>query len=305
MTWLKIDDKINTHAKWVALDVLERALWFDASVWSAAHNADGVIPEHMLRLISFSAKVPDAELDRCVASLVTHGWWRRRRKAEGGGWEIVNWLDYQPSKQQVQDRAAAAAIKDERKALHDWLHKTAVGKKVKARIDARDGLWCRYCDTETIITPGDRRGPHRRTYDLVDPCSTWDRTAKAVPAAEVDRIADMWRVACGWCNAIKGSRTPDEAGLEELPARRTCGNLPRSAANGSRAVREVGTDLDGSDLVGTDQVGSGRDGEPPERPSRSITVGSVPRLMQSAGGVVRVRPEDPAHPDHHHIEGAS
>jgi hypothetical protein len=300
VTWLKIDDKINTHAKWVALDVLERALWFDASVWSAAHNADGVIPEHMLRLISFSAKVPDAELDRCVASLVAHGWWRRRRKAEGGGWEIVNWLDYQPSKQQVQDRAAAAAIKDERKALHDWLHKTAVGKKVKARIDARDGLWCRYCGTETIITPGDRRGPHRRTYDLVDPCSTWDRTAKAVPAAEVDRIADMWRVACGWCNAIKGSRTPDEAGLEELPALRPCGNLPRSTANGSRAVREVGTDLVGSGLDGPARDGSGLDGKPSGRSSPPRT---VPRLMQSAGGVVRVRPEDPAHPDHHHTEG--
>ena len=141
--------------------------------------------------------------------------------------------------------------------------------------------------------PGDRRGPHRRTYDLVDPCSTWDRGAKAVPPAEVDRIADMWRVACGWCNAIR-DRTPDEAGLEELPAHRACGNLPRSAANRSRAVREVGTVLVGSDLDGSSRDGSGQVGE---TPVGSAPVGSVPRLMQSVGGVVRVGVDDVAHPN--------
>ena len=85
MTWLKIDDKINTHAKWVALDVLERALWFDAAVWSAAHWRRRRDPDHMLRLIAFSAKVPEHELDRCVAALDRSGlvasapqgrWWR-------------------------------------------------------------------------------------------------------------------------------------------------------------------------------------------------------------------------------------
>lgn len=261
MTWLKIDDKLTTHPKWLGLTLEAKSLWFHAAVWCAAHNTDGLITPESVPLHAFAASVPADRIDACTELLVKAGLWKKRPKRDGGGFEVCNWLDYQPSKQQVKDRAAADETKAERKRLHDWLHKSVVGRKVKARIDARDGLWCRYCDEQTVITPGDRRGPHRRTYDLLDPMSTWDRDAKALPDTELDRLAGMWVVACGWCNAIKGSRTPDEAEMVVLPAHRPHKIRSVSAANGSGTVPEVGPGL-----AGSDQAGTGLVGEPPPPP---------------------------------------
>lgn len=251
MTWLKIDDKLTTHPKWLGLTLEAKSLWFHASVWCAAHNNDGIIPAESLALHAFAASVPANKVDACTKLLVDVKLWKRRTKRDGAGFEICDWLDYQPSKQQVKDRTAADEVKAERKRLHDWLHKAVVGRKVKGLIDARDGLWCRYCGQEVVITPGDRRGPQRRTYDLIDPLSTWDREAKALPPAELERLANMWVVACGWCNAIKGSRTPDDADMTIRPAQGPRGIRADSAANGSGAVPPVGTGLAGSEQVGT------------------------------------------------------
>lgn len=258
MTWLKIDDKITTHPKWLPLTIEAKSLWFHAAVWCAAHNNDGHVPGDAMPLIAFSASITPADLEPAAEQLVKARLWKRRAKRAGGGHEIVNWLDYQPSRQQVKERADADDLKAQKKRLHDWLHKKAVGKRVKAIIDARDGLWCRYCTAETVITPGDRRGPHRRTYDLIDPESVWDTTQRGATDDEMARLADMWAVACGWCNAIKADRTPGEAGLELLPPPRRGphGFLPRSVLNRSGTVPEVGTGL-----VGSAQDGPVRDGQ--------------------------------------------
>lgn len=259
MTWLKVDDKLTTHPKWLQLTLEGKSLWFHAAVWCAAHNNDGQLPEGAMPLIAFSASVPASSIDDAVARLVRSRLWSRVPKARGGGFEIVNWLEYQPSKQQVKEKADADDLAAEMKRLHDWLHKKTPGKRVKKLIDARDGRWCRYCRSETVITPGDRRGPHRRTYDLIDPATRWDIDARALPDAELERVADLWAVACGWCNAIKAKRTPAEADMELLPPPRMSrqGNLPGSAANRSGTVPEVGTGLSESGPVGSERGLSG------------------------------------------------
>lgn len=254
MSWLKIDDKLRTHAKWLAIDIFERALWFDASVWSAAYNSDGVIPEHMLHHIGASALVPADQLDRCVTKLCRVGWWRRRLKADGGGWEIANWLEYQPSKAQVQRRV-------ETESLHDWLHKSAVGKRVKAAVRRRDGDRCRYCGI-TCRTDGDRRSLERLTFDYVDPEFVFDRTTVLDPD-QFAAVVAAWVVACGYHNACKGRRTPDDAGMPLLPAHTVRGIHSRSTATESRADREVGTGRVGSGQDGAGQAVSGQGGSPP------------------------------------------
>lgn len=260
MTWLKVDDKITTHPKWVTLTLQAKSLWFHAAVWCAAHNNDGALPPPAMPLIAFTASVQPHELDEAADRLVRARLWRRTPKGKGGGFEIVDWLEYQPSKQQVKDRAEKDEAKRERERLHAWLHKKAVGKKVKGRIDRRDGMHCRYCGELTKLTPGDRRSPHRRTYDLLDPDSRWNTDAQAMTDDEMDAIADLWVVACGWCNAIKQHRTAAEAGMELLPVSpggRGRKFLPRSAANRSGTVPVLGTGLVGSDLVGSSLAASG------------------------------------------------
>lgn len=265
MTWLKVDDKLTTHPKWLGLTLEAKSLWFHAAVWCAAHNNDGVLPPESMPLHAFAGSLPAKQLTPATDALVRAKLWARRPKAKGGGFEICNWLDYQPSKKQVQEKSAQDEAKALRKKLHDWLHKSVIGRKVKSRIDARDGMYCRYCGVETIITPGDRRGPMRRTYDLVDPNAVWDLESRALPDPELDRLAGMWVVACGWCNAIKGSRTPDEADMCIRPAQGTWKTCAVSAANGSGTVPVVGTGLAGPDLDGSDLHAS----VPPPPPSWS------------------------------------
>lgn len=262
MTWLKVDDKITTHPKWLPLTLEAKSLWFHGLVWCGAHNNDGHLPEEAMPFIAFSASVPAHLLDDAAARLVKARLWKRRAKRDGGGYEIAGFLEYQPSKQQVRERQASDELADEMRALHDWLHKKAPGKRVKKLILSRDGDRCRYCGEAVRVTPGDRRSPHRRTFDLIDPAARWDVDASALHDTELQKIADLWVVACGWCNSIKGKRTPDEAGIELLPPPRlTRGNvLPRSAANGSGAVPPVGPGLPGSGQDRTERAGPGRDG---------------------------------------------
>lgn len=257
MTWLKVDDKLTSHPKWLGLTLESKSLWFHAAVWCAAHNNDGKLPADAMSFVAFTASVPGHMLEDAAARLVKAKLWSRR----GQGFEIVNWLDYQPSRQQVKDKADADELAQEMKRIHDWLHKKTPGKRVKRLVDARDGLWCRYCAELTVITPGDRRGPHRRTYDLIDPSERWDIEARALPDEELRRIASLWAVACGWCNAVKAKRTPDEADmvLHAPPSASRDNLLPRSAANRSAAVPEVGTGLAGPVLVDTAARGSGQD----------------------------------------------
>lgn len=279
MTWLKVDDKITTHPKWLALTPDAKLLWFHAAVWCAAHNNDGHVPTDALPLIAFSGSVPAHKIDATATALVKASMWTRRPKSRGAGFEIVNWLDYQPSRQQVKDRSSADDRKAEMKRLHAWLHKKKTGQLVKGIIDRRDGMHCRYCNELTIVTQGDRRSAQRRTYDLLDPDSRWDTEAKALHDDELRAVAALWVVSCGWCNAIKGSRTPQEADMVLLePPRKTCRNLSDSVGNGSGTVPVLGPGLSGSD-----QFGSVR---PLSDPFGSVP---VPRRLESvaSGGIVR------------------
>lgn len=253
MTWLKIDDKLRTHPKWLALDVFERALWFDAAGHCAAHNTDGVIHEHTLGLIAYSAKVPASNVDHCVKSLIRQGWWRRRVKTAGGGWEIVNWLEYQPSRAQVERKA-------ETSSLHDWLHKTPQGKLVKAAVRRRDGIWCRYCGIE-CRTDGDRRSIARLTFDFINPEDTICRDT-TLDDETFATVVSAWAVACGHCNAVKGRRTPGEAEMPLRPAQGRCGIHSRSTAIQSRLNRDpiASPGRDGADRNGSGQGDAGLDG---------------------------------------------
>jgi hypothetical protein len=260
VTWLKVDDKLTTHPKWLKLTLEAKSLWFHAAVWCAAHNNDGAIPDDAMPLIAFSGSLQPHLIDEAADRLVTAKLWKRRPKKAGGGFEINDWLDYQPSRQQVRDRAEADDLKNEIKKLHAWLHKKKVGKHVKAIIDRRDGMFCRYCSELTVVTEGDRRSSQRRTYDLVDPHQRWDVDARALSETEMEQIAGYWAVSCGWCNAVKARRTPDEAGMELLPppSDRRLGHLPRSVPNRSGTVPVVGPGLSGSERNGPGRAGAGQ-----------------------------------------------
>ena len=269
MTWLKLDDKLTTHPKWLQISVWADDIWLHASLWCASHNNDGVIPETSLHLhthkVIRDSRVlgPGVDMvDSAIRELVRAGLWRRRPKRDGGGWDIVNWLDYQPSKQEVQARKEKTEEEKRRQALHRWLHNNPYGKRVRDAVMLRDGLWCRYCGV--LCTVGkDQKGPGRRTFDLIDPANIdvipWAPPQPLVPAA-IRQIADMWATACGYCNACKGHRTPEEADMPLLPPAGFRSNQFGQDRAGSDPIGSASDHAVGTGRAGTDRAWSGTDG---------------------------------------------
>lgn len=254
MTWIKIGDDLREHPKWadlgkgdLQLRLYARALWFDALVWCGKVNNDGVLPESMLPVWVASSGIPAKVVDGCVRELCRVKLWRARPKAKGGGWAVHDWAVHQPSKQQVR-------AKQEKTADHDWLHKTAAGKRVKEKIRRRDGDWCRYCGVP--VDWSDRVSPARGSYDILDPDSRFDRRASP-DAATIEANAALVVVACGYCNAVKNKRTPAEADMKLRPAPGmgpTRAPSREQVGTGSELARELGPGLVGPEQVGPDRV---------------------------------------------------
>ena len=99
MAWFKVDDKLHAHPKWLALKPSARALWVTAGSWCAANLTDGIVPPHVLRTLNATK--------RDAAELVAAGlWWQLD---DDRGWLFNDWLDYQPSREQVEARRAEDA----------------------------------------------------------------------------------------------------------------------------------------------------------------------------------------------------
>lgn len=102
-----MDDKMHDHRKVRRTPTKSIGVWVLAGSWCADNLEDGFVPEAVARRWGgpkdFAALV-DAEL------------WVEATKDGEPGWEIVNWAEYQPSREEVQavqamraDRAAKGA----------------------------------------------------------------------------------------------------------------------------------------------------------------------------------------------------
>lgn len=179
MPWFKVDDALYGHPKWLAATPHARALWVSAGSWCSAHLTDGMVPRHVLPTLG--GRTRDA------AELVRVGLW----STVEDGWAFHGWLEMQPSREAVvADRRSGAARQ-----------KVARSPELRAVVRERDADRCRYCGER--VRWSDRRGPLGGTYDHVVPDGPSD----------VDNLV----VACRGCNASKGRRTPDEAGMVLLP----------------------------------------------------------------------------------------
>ncbi len=99
MTWVRVDDRLPFHPKFLRLGADRRAclaVWMEAMCYAGSYLTDGYIPDGAL---------PDIEYE--AARLVEVGLWERTED----GWRIHDYLDYQTSREYVEDlrekRAAA------------------------------------------------------------------------------------------------------------------------------------------------------------------------------------------------------
>lgn len=106
MSWVKLDDRYAHHPKILAAGPLAMALDVAAMCHAARHETDGHIPTTALHVVAPFLTRPKAMA--AAAKLVEVGRWR----AVAGGWQIHDFLAYNPS---AETRAAQRAETEERR----------------------------------------------------------------------------------------------------------------------------------------------------------------------------------------------
>lgn len=105
--WVKIDDGLPGNRKWQRLSSPACRLWIEALCWAGQHLTDGALPRENAAGIAFAIALRDggdgAGWKALVDELVDAGLW----EAGPDGWQIHDFLEYNPScGQVVQARAA-------------------------------------------------------------------------------------------------------------------------------------------------------------------------------------------------------
>src|SRR6266545_3279057 len=120
MTWVRFDDMFPIHRKVGALSDAAFRLHVEAVCWCARHLTDGVVSSTDLAQVTRTRKP-----QRLVTELVRSGAWREA----ADGWQIHDYLEYQPSRSKVTVQRQAKAERQAR-----WLAK----KKTKGRDASQD-----------------------------------------------------------------------------------------------------------------------------------------------------------------------
>jgi hypothetical protein len=298
--WLKIDPR--TRAKLDAVEWDSQGVWFACQIWSADNGTEGLVPRSKMAAV-VARRLPQKRIDRAIAELVADGLLEDR----GDMLAPIPWE--QPPVEVWQD--------DVLLFRHTRNTRFRRMNDLKDFVRHRDRNLCRYCGVR-VHWSNDHRGRQAGTFDHVDP--------------DGDNTRENVVVACNGCNGIKKDRTPEQAKMSLYRPGTTSEQIARMAASPQAASsmprpvpepRARGGDRDpiairsGSDrdhgpgpprarpraLHDPDLTGSEPDPGPTGQTGGSVASvdgvegdGSVPRLLQGSGGVVRLRPEDPGFP---------
>ncbi|RBQ00050.1 hypothetical protein [Bifidobacterium xylocopae] len=96
MTWFKVDDNLPRNPKMIQASLSAIGLWVEAGAWASASQTDGQVLKRVLRTLHPDATEEDAQ------TLVDVGLW----EDNGDYWQIHDFLDYNPSKDEVEAEKA-------------------------------------------------------------------------------------------------------------------------------------------------------------------------------------------------------
>src|SRR3990167_7356804 len=111
MPWVRLDDQFHNHPKLAMLGQLQLpcvGLHVMAMCWSSQYITDGFLPEAQPAKLAGDLihLLPQGRVDPLIGALLDVGLWEE----VDGGYRIHDYLNYQPSKAQVEaDRAQKAA----------------------------------------------------------------------------------------------------------------------------------------------------------------------------------------------------
>src|SRR4051812_9685997 len=108
MTWVRLDDGFADHPKVVSIGKTALAVHVWAICYSARHLTDGFIALGALSGCPWVSK--RSALESALGRLEGAGLWERRE----GGFEINDYLDYNPTAAKVKEKRAASAERQQR-----------------------------------------------------------------------------------------------------------------------------------------------------------------------------------------------
>lgn len=101
MPWFRLDDSFHSHPKVIAAGNEAVGLYVRCGTYAADHTTDGFVSKSIVLLYGSEA---------LAARLVDAGLWHRTR----GGWNMHDYLDYNPSREAVEKERKAAAERQRR-----------------------------------------------------------------------------------------------------------------------------------------------------------------------------------------------
>jgi hypothetical protein len=111
VTWARFDDRYYRHHKIRPLSDAAFRLHTQAIIWCAENLTDGYVPVD--KLVEIAPPIKGSILRRSLIDLVNRGLWI----VNSTGWNIHDYLDYQPSSYQV--KAQKEANRDRQKRFRD------------------------------------------------------------------------------------------------------------------------------------------------------------------------------------------
>lgn len=150
MTWFKVDDGLHSHPKALAAGTAALGLWVRCGSYCAQHLTEGFIP----------AAVANMYGSRSMSSaLVSAGLFR---KVEGG-FQMHDFLDRNPSREEVERDRAAAAERQKRAR-----EKARESREKSLRDSRRDESVSHASVTPAVTVPPTRPDPTRKEENGAD-----------------------------------------------------------------------------------------------------------------------------------------
>lgn len=110
MSWVKLDDLVTEHPKFLGLTDRAKWVWVQALCWCSRQRTDGFMPAEAIPQIAPRSTASTTQ------ELVKAGLWERRN----GGYQIHDFLDYQPSQADLEERQRQKSRAGQRGADSRW-----------------------------------------------------------------------------------------------------------------------------------------------------------------------------------------
>ena len=202
MGWARFDDAYSDHPKIALAGIHAELLDVRAILYACRFETDGQIPRAVLAIVGRGIPKTAAQAKK----LVEVGRWRMTEE----GWEIVDFLDYNPSKQSREaDREAARERMARARGQNPNNGGSSPEQPPRVRLNKK-----RSSDNPVPSPSGVNSSPHKLHEGHVENPAPMDEKTSQIQRNVLNRIVDQ-RLAAA--NGVKNRSAYRKKILEELP----------------------------------------------------------------------------------------